>query len=44
MAKPTASRNGRTPEVHFEPGSGVHCELAALAADVAPIAAMFGAT
>lgn len=75
-SKPTASRNGRTLEVHFEPGAGVHGELAALAAveqdccsfvtwevteddghpvlrvhaesgspdDVAPIAAMFGAT
>ncbi len=31
-ANPSALRDGRTLEVHFEPGAGVHAELAALAA------------
>ena len=31
-AHPSASRDGRTPEVRFEPGAGLHTELVALAA------------
>lgn len=30
-AHPTASRDGRTLEVHFEPGEGIYAELVALA-------------